>query len=157
LLIPNLTYLGDPASVYAPYTPRASDSLEQIAGTFKTTIDVVATINRYLPGIFANGATITIDGKPISPGPLDSLQSVADEFGLPFDQFITKIKGTTNLYRTSGTVLTPLPVMPDAGSGQSPSLAQLVQQFNIQSFDSVVGASLLTTNRSLEGFLRVGA
>jgi hypothetical protein len=88
LAIPNLTYFSSPAAVYAPYTPRNSDSLDRIAGTFNTTTDTIAAINRYLPGIFADGATITI-GKTINPEPLDSLQSVADEFGLSFEQFIT--------------------------------------------------------------------
>jgi hypothetical protein len=77
---------------------------------------------------------------------------------LSFEQFITAIKSTTDLYRINGTVLTPPPVVSDAGMGQSPALAQLVQQFNIQSGDSdASGATLLTTNRSLEKFLRVGA
>jgi LysM repeat protein len=157
LAIPNLTYFSDAAALYSPYTPRASDSLEGIAGTFQSTTGAVAEINRYLPGIFTDGATITI-GKTVKPGPLDSLQSVADEFPLPFDQFITAIKDTTNLYRINGTVLTPLPVVPDSGTGESPTLPQLVQQLNIQAGDSdVAGTSLLTTNRSLERFLRAGA
>lgn len=157
LAIPNLTYISDPATVYAPYSPRSSDSLTTIAGTFKSTAGALAEINRYLPGIFADGATITI-GKTVRPEPLDSLQSVADALALPFDQFIAAIKDTTNLYRTNGTVLTPLPVVPDGGTGQSPTLTQFVQQFNIQSGDSdVIGTSLLTTNRSLERFLRAGA
>ncbi|HKS08900.1 MAG TPA: LysM domain-containing protein [Pyrinomonadaceae bacterium] len=153
LAIPNLTYFSDPLSVYAPYSPRSSDSLTSMAGTFNSTTAAIAEINRYLPGIFADDATIS--GVEIDP--LDSLQSVADALKLPFDQFINQIKDTTNLYRTQGTVLTPLPVIP-GGEGVSPTPTQLAEQFNIQSGDTdVFGTSLLTTNRSLEGFLRPGA
>lgn len=152
LAIPNLTYISDPALVFAPYSPRISDSLTSIAGTFKSTASAIAEINRYLPGIFADGATITI-GKTVNPEPLDSLQSVADALALPFDQFVNAIKDTAGLYRTQGTVLTPLPVISDGVS-----LTELAQQFNIQTGDAdATGTSLLTTNRSLERFLRAGA
>lgn len=152
LAIPNLTFISDPALVYAPYSPRSSDSLTSIAGTFKTTTAAIAEINRYLPGIFADDVTIKIKDT-VELGPLDSLQSAADALGETFDQFINSIKDTTNLYRTQGTILTPLPVV-----GEGVTLTQLVQQFNVQTGGSdATGSSLLTTNRSLEKFLRAGA
>lgn len=158
LAIPNLTYIDDAASLYAPYTPRVSDSLNTVASTFKSTVDAIAQVNRYLPGIFADNVSITIGTSTIPTVPLDSLQSVADKFGKPFDEIINSIKATTGLYRTNGTILTPLPVMPEAGAGVSPTLVQLVEQFNIQSSEpDVAGTALLTTNRSLDGFLRTGA
>lgn len=158
LAIPSLTYLEDPADAYAPYSPASADSLDTIARTFGTTAPAIAAINRYLPGIFAAGASIDL-GTKYNPGPLDSLQSaaVALGHGEDFGTFVSGIAALTGLYRTNGVVITPLPAVPDAGDGKSPSLAQVAGLFNIQSINSDPVTALLTVNRSLEKFLLEGA
>jgi LysM repeat protein len=148
LLIPNLTYLATSSSADAPYAPTASDSLDSIATAVGATAPVLAAINRYLPGIFADGVVIP-GGSMFKPGPLASLQSVADALGLPFDQFISNIAGATGLYRTNGVVIAPLLTIPSA----KPSA--VAQKFNIQSADGTANGvtALFTANRSLEKFL----
>ena len=157
LAIPALTYLGDPAAAYAPYTPTSDDSLDTIATTFGTTAPMVAAINRYLPGIFAEGATLTLP-RLYYLSPLDSLQSAADIFGMDFDMFISAIAGLTGLYRTNGVVITPLPTVPDEVNGKKASFADVAGLFNVKvSPNSDPVTQLLTVNRSLEGFLLDGA
>jgi LysM repeat protein len=157
LAIPALTYLGDPADAYAPYTPTSADSLDTIGTTFGTTAQAVAALNRYLPGIFAEGATLTLPGLYYL-SPLDSLQSVADEFALDFDLFISAIEGLTGLYRTNGVVITPLPTVPDEVGGKKPSFTDVAGLFNVKaSPNSDPVTQILTVNRSLEEFLLEGA
>ncbi|MGH9928754.1 MAG: LysM peptidoglycan-binding domain-containing protein, partial [Pyrinomonadaceae bacterium] len=156
LAIPDLTYLDSPASAYAPYSPTTIDSLTTIAGAFKTSALSIAQINQYLPGIFAEGVTIPV-GNSFRPGPLDSLQSAADGLQLPFDQFVSAVASLPGFYRTNGVVITPLPNVPDAGSGKSPTLEDVAQKFNIQSPNETSVTPLLMANRSLDEFLLEGA
>jgi LysM repeat protein len=157
LLIPNLTFLTDSAPVYSPYSPTPKDSLATIAQTFASTVPAIAAINRYLPGIFADGASITI-GNTLNPKPLDSLESMANQFSLPFDTFIDKISAMRGLYRQNGVVIAGRALVPDHG-GASPAFADLARSFNVQS-QTAAGtnsAPILAMNRCLERFLREGA
>ena len=158
LLIPNLTFLANSSPVYSPYSPTGNDSLTSISHTFATSVTAIAAINRNLPGIFADGSSITI-GSTLYPKPLDSLESMANQFTLPFDTFVDKISGMPGLYRQNGVVIAPLPSVPDAGGGTSPAFADLARIFNVHA-QTGAGSSavpILAANRCLEHFLREGA
>ncbi len=153
LLIPNLTYLGDPSMVYAPYSPATGDSLNSIAILFGSSAAAIGGINRYLPAIFAEGVEIHVSSGVVKPGPLDSLESTAALAGLSYDQFLAQIAPQTDLYRTNGVTIAPLPTASGA------TLNAIAEQFNIQSQSdaNVSAVPLLDANRSLEKFLRTGA
>jgi LysM repeat protein len=154
LAIPALTYLEKPDSLYAAYSPLATDSLDTIAQKFRTSAMSLALINQSLPGIFAVGITIRIGSASFKPGPLDSLQSAADALHLNYSQFISAIAGETGLYRANGVVITQLPLVPDNGSGKSAALKMVAQRFNLQPAGDKALAQLLMANRSLEKFVQ---
>ena len=162
LEIPNLTYLEDDSACYAPYEAVSADSLSDIGERFATDAVALAEINRYLPGIFEEGANITIGGKTVTAAPLDSLETVYEAFktffpNLTFDQFIEQVKNTKGLYRPNGVIVTQLPIVPGDAQSQSLTLEEVAGLFNIWRAESKGLASavpLLEANQSLEGFLQ---
>ncbi len=186
LKIPTLTQLptldsGSLQAAVAAYVPKSDDSLDAIASRFpapttdppvNSAVQTMAEFNRYLPGVFANGATITIDEKTVKTKPLDSLESVFQQFREwigNFTNFIDQIKSTTGLLNPNGVYLTFSPHMPAAepGGKTSPTLSAIAAQFNITATQSSNHAnqvlsqlpsvvSLLQANRSLEKFLKQG-
>ena len=157
LAIPNLVQIPNTANVLlcAPYTPRATDSLDSIAGLFggPDFLDWIVRANQYLPGIFGDGVTIP---PKYSPPPMASLDDAATALGIPFPFFIQQIQATAGLYRTNGVIVAPLPIVPGTGV-QSLSWNQTAVKFHVEGVGGDKPAvTLLDANRCLEGFLRQG-
>jgi LysM repeat protein len=165
-LVKLLSILGQDATV----TPLSTDSLVSIAelngisGSAQTNALAIAVTNQYLPGIFADGASITLSGKTIPIAPMDSLNDVAEKFELPFEPFVEQIMAIKGLYRTNGAILIPIPSVPPTDPSRSPeewkslSWNELATRYRVQASGGQSATErLIETNRCLEGFLLKGA
>jgi hypothetical protein len=149
LVVPGVAAYTPGQPLYAPYTPKSDDSLQSIREIFPAGEPSIATLNRFLRGIFRSGATFELIGRKITPAPLDSLDTIfavaaQERPGLTYEEFITLLAPIPKIYRTNGIVVAPAPVP------QGASINDLAKRLN------VAAGSLLTANASLRGFLRSG-
>lgn len=150
LRVPSVTYLPEPDASWAAYSPHDA-SLAEIATSFATDVAALAEVNRTVPGIFRPGAQIKVPGRTITAAALDSLESVCARSGAPsFEAFVQAIAAQGAVFRPGGAFITPLPTVPGSGEA-TPSFEMLAADLHVEP------TSLLEANRSLLGFLRVGA
>ena len=152
LTVPDVTFLPEPASCWAAVAPAADASLATIAAAVGGPAAAIADVNRELRGIFRSEAVVTVGSARITASAEDSLQSVYTRSRASWDAFVAALQQPVNagIYRASGAVVTPLPSVPGTGTG-TPALEALAAQLGVDA------ASLLTANRTQQGFLRGGA
>jgi hypothetical protein len=152
LTVPDVTFLPDPASCWAALAPAPDASLTTIAAAVGAPPAAIADVNRELPGIFRSEAVVTVGSTRITANAEDSLESVHTHSGASWDAFVAALQQPVNagIYRASGAIMTPLPSVPGTGTG-TPALEALAAQLGADA------ASLLTANRTQQGFLRGGA
>lgn len=144
-------YVGHPAS--------AGESLTTIAVLFGASVDAVAHLNWEVPGSFAAGVTLTIEGKAVPVGALDALAAVYARAataipGLTRARFLAALGPIRGVLRSNGAVIVPVPSMPAGKPAQDVAVA-----FGVASAaaDPVAAlAALLRANRGLRGFLAPG-
>jgi LysM repeat protein len=169
LSIPSLVKLSSILGQDATVTPLSTDSLVSIAelngfpSSAQTSALAIAVTNQYLPGIFADGASITLSGKTIPIAPMASLNDVAEKFDLQFEPFVEQIMAIRGLYRTNGAILIPIPSVPPTEPSRSPeewkslSWNELAVRYRVHSSGGQSATErLVETNRCLEGFLLKG-
>jgi hypothetical protein len=153
LTVPEVTFLPRASDCWATFAPYDADTLATIAAAVGANPAAVADLNRKLPGIFRSDASVTVDGKRTAVDAEDSLDSAFERSGAAsWDAFVVALEQPVNagIYRQSGAVVTPLPLVPEM-EGQAPPLEELAAQLHIDA------AVLLTANRTQHGLLRVGA
>jgi hypothetical protein len=142
------TFPSSASTRFAAYAPRQTDSLQTMQQIFESAGGAtIADISRYLPGIFATGASFSVNGQPIIATAFDSLESVYERCpGLDYDAFIGLLETIAGIYRTNGAVLVPFPT-----NAQGKSLNDLAE------WVYTTPAALLAANETIIGFFAQGA
>ncbi len=155
LVVPGLVALRDPASCWATYTPRRSDTLATAAAALGADPATIAEVNRQLLGLLQPGAQATVDGTVLPVSADDTLESLYARFsaaigGLTWEHFVEQLGLPANagLLRDGGAVAGPLPSPPAGIGGETPPIETFAAQLNVHP------VALLTANRSLQTLLR---